>query len=425
MAWIKQWFGGQGEGEVGRWGWVNEATGARLIQDADPNAVVNPYVQSVMSGTSGQGEGASFTPGALDPQSEYAKLWLDQALAPESLAQGNFDVHSYLQGLSFDSNPHNNTAVANDLIRRIYADTPGSVKGNWTPWESFEDWNSRNPKGSWTDMFKTPFEAAKDLWAEPGFRQLLLTAVGGAAMGNAAAAGATAGEAAASGAATGGGVGLNPLAGGVGLNPAAAGVGLQATPAAVAAFDAGVNIPGLAGAVGGAATGLGAGSLMSGAGGVLEGLGDLWGGVRDFLPSADTAAAVAPIIAAIAYARNQGPFDTSRLTSTYDQFEPDALAYEYDQNTAAGRNALTSSLTNRGVMGSSFGNMDLTNFQTSRDLGRRSLVNQGLASRGGLASSILDAQVKERQLKNQLYGTSLLALGNVFGGRNQPSYGVP
>lgn len=174
----------------------------------------------------------------------------------------------------------------------------------------------------------------------------------------------------------------------------------------------GAALGGTAGAtLGGAASAAGAGSLLSGLGDVLK-------GAKEYLPSGNTAAALAPIIAAIAYAKNQGPFDTSRLTSTYDQFEPDALAYEFDQNTNAGRNALTSSLTNRGVMGSSFGNMDLTNFQTTRDLGRRSLVNQGLAVRGGLANNILEAQVKERQLKNQLYGTSLLALGNVFGGRN-------
>jgi hypothetical protein len=69
--------------------------------------------------------------------------------------------------------------------------------------------------------------------------------------------------------------------------------------------------------------------------------------------------------------------------------------------------------------------MDLTNFNTSRDLGRRSLVNQGLAQRGNIAATMLDAKVKERGLKNDLYGRSLLALGNIFGGRNQPSYGAP
>ena len=154
----------------------------------------------------------------------------------------------------------------------------------------------------------------------------------------------------------------------------------------------------------------------NGGGGInlnLGGNGGIFGGGSIF----DTALATAPILAAINYAKNQGPFDTSRLTSTYDQFQPSALAFEYDQNTARGREALTSSLTNRGVMGSSFGNMDMTNFNTTRDLGRQSLLNQGFAARGDIAAKILDAQVKERALKNDLYGRSLLALGNVFGGR--------
>ena len=175
----------------------------------------------------------------------------------------------------------------------------------------------------------------------------------------------------------------------------------------------------LTGGLSGVASSLGLGNLASG-------LGDLLGGVKSLLPSGggyDTALAMGPILAAINYAKNQGGFDTSRLESTYDQFQPEALAYEYDQNTARGRDALTSSLTSRNVMGSSFGNMDLTNFQTTRDLGRRSLVNQGLAARGGLANNILEAKIKERGLKNDLYGRSLLALGNVFGGRNQsPAY---
>jgi hypothetical protein len=145
---------------------------------------------------------------------------------------------------------------------------------------------------------------------------------------------------------------------------------------------------------------------------VDEGMNDLFG--NDW---GAKAAGSIPILAAMDYAKSQSPFDTSRLESTYNQFDPSALAYEYDQNTARGRDSLTSGLQSRGVMGSSFGNNDITNFQTSRDLGRRSLVNQGLAARGGLASSILDAQVKERALKNDLYGRSLMALGNVLGGR--------
>lgn len=163
-----------------------------------------------------------------------------------------------------------------------------------------------------------------------------------------------------------------------------------------------------------------AGSLF-GTGGNTSGLfGSLFGnsGVGSFL---DKAAASAPVLAAIQYARNQSPLDTGKLESLYGSYDPNALAFGYDQNTMAGRDALTSSLTNRGVMGSSFGNNDLTNFNTTRDLGRSALVNQGMGQRADIAKSIMDANFKSQQLKNNLYGSSLLALGNVFGGRSSPT----
>lgn len=141
-------------------------------------------------------------------------------------------------------------------------------------------------------------------------------------------------------------------------------------------------------------------------------------GVGSFL---DKAAASAPVLAAIQYARNQSPLDTGKLEGLYGSYDPNALAFGYDQNTMAGRESLTSSLTNRGVMGSSFGNNDLTNFNTTRDLGRSALVNQGMGQRADIAKSIMDANFKSQQLKNNLYGSSLLALGNVFGGRSSPT----
>lgn len=131
-----------------------------------------------------------------------------------------------------------------------------------------------------------------------------------------------------------------------------------------------------------------------------------------------------PIMAAIDYAKSQGPFDTSRLEGLFDQYKPGAAAFSYDQNTQAGRRALEGSLASRGVLGSSFGNMDMTNFDTTRELGRNALVNQSAGVAGGLASNILDAQVKSRALKNDLYGRSLLALGNVFGGRQSPTFSL-
>lgn len=121
-------------------------------------------------------------------------------------------------------------------------------------------------------------------------------------------------------------------------------------------------------------------------------------------------AAIAPSLAAINYARNQDPFDTSRLTQVYDQFKPESRAFQYDVNTGLGRDSLTSSLSRRGVSGSSFGDQSLTNFNTFRDLGRRSLIDQGLSSQAGVAGQILSADVESRKSKNDLYGRALLAL---------------
>jgi hypothetical protein len=268
--------------------------------------------------------------------------------------------------------------------------------------ESFSPFNP-------VDILSGVADVGGELLDEPGFQALLAAGGAGYLMGP----GATAGSAG-----VGGTAGTDVLAGAGGFPMPAAIPEIDPTfGGALSMTSPGVWETAAPAALGGAAGAVAGGAASS----LFPSIGDILKGAKDYLPSGNTAAALAPIIAAIAYAKNQGPFDTSRLTSTYDQFEPDALAYDFDQNTNAGRNALTSSLTNRGVMGSSFGNMDLTNFQTTRDLGRRSLVNQGLAVRGGLANNILEAQVKERQLKNQLYGTSLLALGNVFGGRNQPT----
>jgi hypothetical protein len=131
------------------------------------------------------------------------------------------------------------------------------------------------------------------------------------------------------------------------------------------------------------------------------------GGQNGILGSAVSSA---PILAAINYARNQNPFDTSRLESLYSKFSPEAQAFQYDTNTGLGREQLASNLSRRGVSGSSFGDQSLTNYNTFRDLGRSSLINQGIGTQAGIAGQILGADVSERQMKNDLYGRALLAL---------------
>jgi hypothetical protein len=115
-------------------------------------------------------------------------------------------------------------------------------------------------------------------------------------------------------------------------------------------------------------------------------------------------------LAAIAYARNQGPFDVSKLESAYSQVDPNALAFPYDIQTGQGRQDLTSSLTQRGVMGSSFGDQGLSSYDTMRGLGRQNLLTSGSQAQAGIANQILQAQIAEREQKNRLYGSALLAL---------------
>lgn len=169
------------------------------------------------------------------------------------------------------------------------------------------------------------------------------------------------------------------------------------------------------------------GDPATGGGGILSALKGLLGGAGDKLSGlfsggtggtgGNNLIALAPILAAIQHARQQGPFDTSRLTGLADSYSPNSMAYQYDRNTEDQRRALTSSLADRGVMGSSFGNMDIANFDTNRELGRGALVSQASLGGADIANKILQAQIQQRQLQNQMYGSALYALGNVFGGR--------
>lgn len=164
----------------------------------------------------------------------------------------------------------------------------------------------------------------------------------------------------------------------------------------------------------------------------------------------------APGIAALSYAANQTPADTTQLhgllgtaqgaaagssfnptqlQASYDAFNPQAQTSQYDIQTGLGNAKLNSSLAQRGLSGSSFGDQSLTNFSTSRDLGRQTLINQGITSQAGIAQniaqdtlaqgslansqlgtqagiakSILDANVASTKNKNDLYGRALLAL---------------
>ena len=161
--------------------------------------------------------------------------------------------------------------------------------------------------------------------------------------------------------------------------------------------------------------GLLGGGSGTGGGGLLGGL---FGGTGGGFNPAATAAA----LAAINYAKNTDPFDTSRLESLYGQFNPSANAFQYDTNTGLGREELTSGLARRGISGSSFGDQSLTNYNTFRDLGRQSLLNQGIGTQADIASKILSSDVASRQMKNDLYGRALLALSGGLSPTNTSAF---
>lgn len=97
-------------------------------------------------------------------------------------------------------------------------------------------------------------------------------------------------------------------------------------------------------------------------------------------------------------------FDTSKLTDAYNQFDPNSVTGQYDLNTAAARQGLASSLSARGVAGSSFGNSDMTNFGMTRDVGRQQLVNDAITRRAGIANDILSNDRSAAQLGLQGLG---------------------
>lgn len=174
--------------------------------------------------------------------------------------------------------------------------------------------------------------------------------------------------------------------------------------------------------VGGGLPSLGNSLMNLFGGGTGAGRNNLLGGLFGGGGGGVNLAAIAPSLAAINYARNVSPFDTSRLESLYGQFNPSANAFQYDTNTGLGREELTSSLARRGVSGSSFGDQSLTNYNTFRDLGRQSLLNQGIGTQADIASKILSSDIAERQMKNDLYGRALLALSGGLSPTNTSAF---
>ena len=187
---------------------------------------------------------------------------------------------------------------------------------------------------------------------------------------------------------------------------------------------------GLTNVMGAGAGGFGTGGSAAGAGGnwwdfLIPGPGDLMKlilgtnsqggskGIFDLFGTQGllgTGLALAPGIAALNYAQNQGTPDLSGLQAAGLSMDPASLANEYDVNTGLGRDRLTSNLARRGIAGSSFGESDLTNFNTARDLGRQQLISQGAGTNANIQDMIVKNQLASQKLKNDLYGRALLAM---------------
>lgn len=266
---------------------------------------------------------------------------------------------------------------------------------------------------------------------------------------------------------SGGYLNVNPsstLSQGLGglTNTGTSGLGFQATPDAAAAFGSGLDPSlqswltntGLAGVTNAAAnaSGLGTGgsflggqlpgalsSLATGLGGVDQStiqslIKSLGSGVSGILGTGlgsggATVGSTLPGLLALAYAAQQPGADTSQLQSIMSQLQANqggltaAAQAPIQQQTAAGYGDLLQRLSNRGVLGSSFANTDISNYLGNQ---AQALANAGanaqqgsLALQGNLAGQMSQLGLQNQQIRNDLYGKAISTLGR---GLNPTSY---
>lgn len=100
----------------------------------------------------------------------------------------------------------------------------------------------------------------------------------------------------------------------------------------------------------------------------------------------------------------------------------------YDRDTARGREGLLSSLGQRNVLGSSFGNQDILSYDTTRSMGRGDLATKAMlgkvGTQGALLDQILQGTNKMHTNKNLLLGAGLNASGRLFQQRNDDPFGI-
>jgi hypothetical protein len=96
----------------------------------------------------------------------------------------------------------------------------------------------------------------------------------------------------------------------------------------------------------------------------------------------------------------------------------DMVLRPYDRETELGKGNLLTSLGNRGVMGSSFANEDILNYDTRRGEGRADIATKALlgsvGTRGALLDQVLRGTNQMNTNKNLLLGSGLNASARLF-----------
>jgi hypothetical protein len=192
------------------------------------------------------------------------------------------------------------------------------------------------------------------------------------------------------------------------------------------------TVGGAGGAAGGAAGGLpswlgpaaSAGSrlLGGGAGGAMQG-----GGGNPFMNfltgqgGGPSLPGLAPGVAALQYARQQTPVDTSQLQSVFNQAGANAPLFvqaaqdPLKQAQAGGYGDILNSQAQRGIRGSSFGDQSIANYMTDTNRGiadaGTNAAQAALGLQGQLGGQISNLNALSQQMKNNLYGRAFSSLG--------------
>lgn len=198
-GWTPRMMEAQGEGAVGSMGYYNWDTGQ--WSSTNPNAVSNPIY--AIGQNQAQGEGATSSPYYANQATANQYLpyqgFLEQALSDSAYAgiqnDPNFNLSQYFNPATAGAQPQNLIPQANEGMQKLLAANPNLQMrpelGAWNPWSDYNDFNTRqnsrpgfNDGGGLLDFFADIpgdlLQVGQDLWQEPGFRQLALTAAGGA-----------------------------------------------------------------------------------------------------------------------------------------------------------------------------------------------------------------------------------------------------